>query len=111
MFDAIVHSTKDPNKVGCLINMQGNYFDLSPLSLPVYVIKKCQILFSLGNRSQSRKYEVIYNDSKGLNNVQFNICNVNARMCADGQEDYANQITANNTCNHLSVLTEEGPGG
>lgn len=52
--------------------------------------------------SDDNDYEVTYNDGQGEVSINFNICEYNARQCPDGQQDYANSINSNNTCNHLS---------
>ena len=51
-----------------------------------------------------------YADRFGTNTIEFNICSNTTRTCPDEQLDYANLITANQTCFHMtSVLNEKHP--
>ena len=80
----IVDSGDHTNKVGCLFNLDGNIYDLSPLTVdPAFADKM---------------YQVSFEDKFGTSTIEFNFCEQTARTCPDLKLDYANVINGNNTC-------------
>ena len=45
---------------------------------------------------------MVYNNGNGNVSIDFNLCEYNYRKCPDEDNDYANIINENNTCDHMS---------
>lgn len=86
------------DSVGCIASLGGFFFDLKPLSIaPNAAVPE-----------ESEAYNAKFKTDDGYSTIQFNLCEKTPRQCSDGMSDFANIINANNTCNHLSQVLDEG---
>jgi hypothetical protein len=83
-----VEGNSPTHKVGCLLNFNGNIFDLHHLQK---------------DAETQQSYRVLYEDKWGTNQLDFNICGPTRRLCDDELPDYANLLSANQTCTHLTT--------
>ena len=64
----IVYPYRDDNMVGCLVNIDGNIFNLLGLRKKIPAERELAV-----------SYQVNYQDATGTNSIGFNICGMNAR--------------------------------